>query len=128
MRSSLFIFTVAVLLTTGCGDNEAGARSAKEKKAKPTFMFWCFRKEIVSDTFHVPDMKTDKAANYLQGKMKTVIGYVDSSYDLTDNTLTVEYQSSTVRKMNFQEAIALAGFSADNRPENPAAKVPAGVK
>ena len=37
-----------------------------------------------------------------------------------------EYLSSTIRKMNFEEAIALSGFNVNNRPANPQAKVPSG--
>jgi len=126
MKRTLFIVLAGLaLLTAGCGDQEA---RAKEKKASPTFMFWCFRKEIVSDDYHVPGMKTEAAAQYLQAKMKTVPGYENSSYDLASNTLTVTYKSSTVRKMNFEEAIAMAGFKANNRPANPKAKVPEGIK
>lgn len=126
MKRTLFIVLAGLaLLTAGCGDQEA---RAKEKKASPTFMFCCFRKEIVSDDYHVPGMKTETAAQYLQAKMKTVPGYESSSYDLASNTLTVTYKSSTVRKMNFEEAIAMAGFKANNRPANPKAKVPEGIK
>lgn len=124
-RTLLFVLAAMALLSSGCGDNEA---RAKEKKASPTFMFWCFRKEIVSDDYHVPEMKTEAAAKYLQAKMKTVPGYEKSSYDLASNTLTVEYRSSTVRKMNFEEAIAQSGFKVNHRPANPKAKVPEGIK
>lgn len=121
----LFVLATLSLLAAGCGDREA---KAKEKKANPTFMFWCFRKEIVSDTYHVPDMATQAAASYLQNRMKAVPGYEDSSYDLESRMLTVSYKSSTVRKMNFEEAIALAGFPVNGRPANPKAKIPEGVK
>ncbi len=122
----LFIVATLILLTSvSCGNREA---RAKEKKANPTFMFWCYRKEIVSDTFHVPDMATDIAAAYLQGRMKGVPGYEGSTVDLANRTLTISYMSSTVRKMNFEEAIALSGFAVNGRPANPKAVVPEGVK
>ncbi|VGO14247.1 hypothetical protein PDESU_02806 [Pontiella desulfatans] len=124
-KTLLFALAVLALAATGCGDREA---RAKEKKANTTFMFWCFRKEIVSDNYHVPDMRTAAAAQYLQNKMKAVPGYDDSSYDLEKNILTVSYKSSTVRKMNFEEAIAEAGFPVNLRPADPKAKIPEGVK
>lgn len=122
MKLKTIIFsTFALLMLTGCKDKDA-------KNTDPTFMFWCFRQENVSTDYHVPEMKTPAAASYLQNKMKGVPGYVSSDFDLATQTLTVEYQSSTVRKMNFEEAIALAGFKVNNRPANPKAKIPAGVQ
>ena len=121
--SKILLLAVAAsfLLLGGCADKV-------EKNAKPTFMFWCFRKEIVSDEYHVPDMTTPAAAAYLQSGLKTLPGYVDSSYDLDSRTITVRYKSSTIRKMNFEDAIALGGFSVNGRPANPKAKIPEGLK
>lgn len=127
-KTTLITFAIfSILVFSGCDDQEARTRG---KKAKPTFMFWCYRNEIVSSTYHISDMTTPLAANFIQNKLKSIPGYVDSSYDLNARTLTVSYQSSTVRMMNFEEAIALAGFSVNNRPANPAAaeKIPNGVK
>ncbi len=105
-----------------------GCSDKAEKDANPTFMFWCFRKEIVSDEYHVPEMATPATAAYLQSGLKVVPGYVDSSYNIDKRTMTIRYQSSTVRKMNFEEAIALGGFSVNGRPANPNAKLPEGLK
>lgn len=128
MKKTLIGIALLSLLFSGCGNEIAKEKKLKEKKARPQFMFWCYRKEIVSDTFHVPEMKTAAAAAYLQGRMKTIPGYVNSSYSLPEQTFTVEYQGSVVRRMNFEEAFALSGFRADDRPANPKAKIPAGVK
>ena len=123
----LIALSTLMLLTAGCsgGDNRA-----KEKKADPTFMFWCFRKEIVSAEYHVPEMATTAAATYLQQASRSVPGYESSSVDLENRTMTIRYNSSTIRKMNFEEAIALAGFSVNGRPANPVGeeRIPAGVK
>ena len=113
---------VLILLAGGC------SRDAAEKKAKPTFMFWCFRKEIVSDAYRVPDMKTAAAAEYLQKRLQALPGYVDSTYDLSGGTLTVRYKSSVIRMMNIEEAIAQAGFAVNDRPAHPNVQLPAGVK
>ncbi|MDF7822469.1 hypothetical protein P4B35_00470 [Pontiellaceae bacterium B12227] len=126
MKLSLIILTASLsFMLTGCTDKEA--RSA-EKKADPTFLFWCFRKEIVAADYHVPDMKTPAAASYIQNRLKSVPGYMDSDYNLASQMMTVEYKSSMVRKMNFEEAIALSGFSVNHRPADPKAKIPDGVK
>jgi hypothetical protein len=119
----ILLMTIAAssLVLGGCADKT-------EKKAKPTFMFWCFRKEIVSDEYHVPDMTTQAAAAYLQNRLKGLTGYVDSSCDLASRTMTVRYKSSVIRKMNIEEAIALGGFAVNGRPANPNAKLPEGVK
>jgi len=122
MRKTLLPAIVAFsLLLGGCADKA-------EKDAKPTFMFWCFRKEIVSDKYHVPDMAAPATAAYLQNVLKTLPGLVDSTYDLASRTMTVRYQSSTIRKMNIEEAMAMAGFAVNDRPANPDAKLPEGLK
>ena len=126
MKINLIILTAFISFTLiGCSDKEA--RSV-EKEADPTFLFWCFRKEIVSTDYHVPEMKTPATASYLQNRLKAVPGYLDSSFNLSTQTMTIEYKSSSVRKMNFEEAIALSGFAVNHRPANPKAKIPAGVK
>lgn len=116
MKKRLILALAASSLLMG------GCTEKANNDAKPTFMFWCFRKEIVSDTYHVPDMDSPAAAAYLQGKLKALPGYVDSSYHLADRTLSVRYQSSTIRKMNIEEAIALSGFDVNCRPADPAAR------
>lgn len=122
MRKTILLAVAAFsLLLGGCADKA-------EKDAKPTFMFWCFRKEIVSDEYHVPDMATTAAADYLQNGLKALPGYVDSTYDLDSRTMTVSYKSSIIRKMNIEEAIALGGFAVNGRPANPSAKIPEGLK
>jgi copper chaperone CopZ len=126
-RIALTILSTLALLVAGCGDRDA---RAKEKKADPAFMFWCYRKEIASDQYHVPEMATAAAATYLQNALGLVAGYESSSADLESRTLTVSYYSTIARKMNFEEAIALAGFSVNGRPANPVGvqRVPEGVK
>jgi len=124
MKALLFILVAGLtLITSGCGKQSAG-----ENGKSPAFMFWCFRKEVVSDTFHVPEMTTPTIATYLQNHLRAIPGFVSSRCNLEQRTLTVSYQSSVVRKMNFEEAIALSGFAVDDRPANPAAKIPEGVR
>jgi len=119
MKNVLVPLTVGILLAiTGC---------SKEKE-NPTFMFWNFRKEVVQSDYHIPDMTNPKAAAYIQHHLKRVPGYMDSSYDIGKRTMTVSYASSTIRKMNFEEAIANAGFAVNNRPANPNAKIPEGIE
>lgn len=114
MKAAQILFaTVATLLFAGCG---AATNQTTEAKSDPTFMFWCFRKEIVKADYHIPEMKTAEAAQAIQNRLKAVIGYVDSSCDLSKNTLSVRYKSSTIRSMNIEEAIALAGYKVNNRP------------
>jgi hypothetical protein len=122
MRKTLLITLMgSVLLLGGCSDQN-------EKEANPTFMFWCFRKEIVSTDYHVPDMSTAAVAAYLQDAIKRDPGYVDSSYDLDTHILSVRYKSSTSRKMNYEELIASRGFPVNNRPAHPNAKIPEGLQ
>lgn len=126
-KTVLITLSTLALLTAGCGDSDAGA---KEQKNKPAFMFWCFRKEVVSAQYHVPEMATPAAATYLQQAIRSVPGFESSSADLENRTLTIRYYSSTVRKMNFEEAIALAGFQVNGRPANPEGekRIPEGIK
>ena len=127
MKKALITCAALALLVSGCDDKESRANGGK---SSPTFMFWCFRKEIVSSEYHVPEMATPAAAAYLQNVVRTLPGYDNSSSNLEDRTITISYQSSVVRKMNFEEAIALAGFAVNGRPADPAAaaKIQEGLK
>jgi len=93
----------------------------------PTFLPGCLRKEVVSETFSIPEMDSPMEAAYIQQAIRIQPGYIDSRSDLENRTLTVDYASSLIRKMNFEEAIAQTGFSVNNRPASPAANIPAGV-
>ncbi len=118
MKTRLIIaITGVVLAVTGCS-----------KDKSPAFMVGCYRKEVVSSDYHIPDMTTPEAATYLQSHLRTIVGYESSKCDLPHRTLTISYQSSIVRKMNFEETIALLGFSVNARPANPSANIPDGVK
>ncbi len=121
------LFALSLLLASGCTPGGNGDKE-REEKTKPTFLFWCFRQEIVESGYHIPDMATPAAAAYLQDRLKAVPGYEGSSYDLASRTMTVKYQGSTVRKMNFEEAIAQSGFAVNQRPANPNAKLPEGIR
>ncbi len=122
MKTTLLIAIAGLMMAVkGCSKQTAENKS-------PAFMFWCFREEVVSSDLHVPDMTTPAEAAYLQNRLKTIPGFERSRCDLENHTLTVSYQSSTTRKMNFEEAIALSGFSVNGRPANPRAKIPEGVK
>ena len=88
----------------------------------------CFRQEVQTAEYSVPEMATPAAGAYIQGRLKSVPGIVESSFDTSARTITVSYQSSTIRSMNIEEAIALAGFAVNNRPADPKAKVPEGLK
>jgi hypothetical protein len=124
LRSILFA-AMAVLTLAGCSDKEA---HSAEEESDPAFMFWCFRKEIVSTDYNVPDMDTQAKATFLQNRLKTIPGYVESTYNLSSHTMTVSYKSSTVRKMNFEEVIAQSGFAVNLRPAYPNPKNQAGTK
>lgn len=116
--AKLLTAALAALLMAGCS---GGADSAAEKAAKPTFMFWCFRKEIVKNDYHIPEMKSAEIATALQQRLKSLPGVVDIVTDLSKQTMSVSYKSSTLRAMNIEEAISLSGLKANLRP-------PQGVK
>jgi len=126
-KTILIAFSAMILLTSGCGSKDSAENGVKKH---PAFMFWCFRKEIVSSQYHVPDMATPAAATYIESVIRSVQGYESSSVDLTARTITISYYSSSARKMNFEEAIAFSGFSVNGRPANPAGekRLPEGVK
>lgn len=121
MKNILLITLAGLsLIVTGCGEK-------KKNGEVRTFMFWCFREEVVSSDYHIPDMTTPAIATYIQNQMKGVPGFESSRCDLSGRTLTISYQSSVTRKMNFEESIAIIGFSVNGRPANPKARIPAGV-
>ena len=105
----LLALATSSILLGGCTDKA-------EKEAKPTFMFWCFRKEIVATDYYVQNMETSADANTIQNAIKRLPGYENDTIDLATHTVTVNYQSSTLRKMNIEEAIAQAGFTVNGRP------------
>lgn len=123
----LIALSTTALLTAGCGEGDARING---NKTDPTFMFFCFRKEVVSAEYHVPEMTTPAAAGYLQQIIRSIHGYESSVTDIENRLITISYYSSSIRKMNFEEAIALSGFSVNDRPANPEGKkrIPAGVK
>ena len=88
----------------------------------------CFRQEIQVAEYSVPEMKTEAAKIYLTSRLRAVPGYKEASFDLEGHTITVTYNSNDIRTMNFEEAIALAGFTVNGRPANPKIKLPEGVK
>jgi copper chaperone CopZ len=88
----------------------------------------CFRQEVQVAEYSVPEMSTPAAGEYIQGRLKGIPGISNSSFNLENRTITVTYQSSTIREMNIEEGIALAGFAVNNRPANPKAKLPEGLK
>ncbi len=108
-HSILGLLIVAMLATVGCD------KASKSDKS-PAFMFWCFRPENVSAEFVVPKMATTEDATLLHNRFKAIPGFVESRFDLDNKTVTVKYQSSVIRSMNFEEAISLAGYSANSRP------------
>ena len=87
----------------------------------------CFRQEVQTANYSIPKMTTPASGAYLQGRIKGIPGIIDSAYDLETHILTVDYQSSTIRAMNIEEAISLAGYAVNNRPANPKAKLPQGL-
>jgi hypothetical protein len=120
MKKTVLLCTASILLTVGCADDK--------KNTSPTFMFWCFRDEVQTEDYHIPELETPAQAAYIQNHIKGVPGYVKSDWNLATQTVSVDYKSSAVRTMNFEEAIALSGFSVNTRPANPNANLPEGLK
>lgn len=88
----------------------------------------CFRQEVQVAEYHIPAMTTPAAEAYVQSRLKGIPGIKSISGNVGTRTLTVSYESSTIRTMNIEEAIALAGFAVNNRPANPNAKLPKGLE
>ncbi len=88
----------------------------------------CFRQEVQVAEYSVPKMSTPAAGAYIQARLKGIPGISNSAFDVENRTITVTYQSSTIRTMNVEEAIAFSGFAVNNRPANPNAKLPKGLE
>ncbi|MBN2162333.1 MAG: hypothetical protein JXR25_15075 [Pontiellaceae bacterium] len=112
-----------LLSLSGCGNSKK-----RDPQDSPAFMAGCYREEVVSSDYHIPDMTTPRISGYIQNILKTLPGYVDCACDMTTQTLKVSYQSSVLRKMNIEETIAYSGFAVNDRPANPNAQIPEGVK
>lgn len=87
----------------------------------------CFRQEVQVAEYHIPDMSSPSDEAYIRARIKGIYGVESISSDLESHTLTVSYQSSTIRTMNIEESISIIGFSVNNRPANPRAKRPKGL-
>ncbi len=116
LTTTLLLMTL--MFFSGCG------RDANS----PAFMFWCFRDEHVIGTYRVPDMKTPEDAACILSAIKRIDGHVDSSVNLDEGSVAVTYKSSIVRSMNFEEAIAMAGYHANLRPAASAVPKPKAVR
>ena len=88
----------------------------------------CFRQELQAAEYHIPAMSTPVVEARIQAVLKGIPEIEIVSADIESQTVTVTYQSSAIRKMNIEEAIALAGFAVNNRPANPKATLPKGIK
>ena len=87
----------------------------------------CFRQELQVAEYHIPAMSTPVVEAQIQSILKGIPEVEIVSADIGSQTVTVTYQSSAIRKMNIEEAIALAGFAVNNRPANPKATRPKGI-
>lgn len=87
----------------------------------------CFRQENQVAVYSVPAMASPAAGTYLENHIKRIPGVKSTAIDIQARTLTVTYESSTIREMNIEEGIALAGFAVNGRPANPNAKLPEGL-
>lgn len=82
----------------------------------------CFRQEIQVAEYRIPTMEKPETASYIEKNVRQLTGIKEVSYDLQKQTLTVTYDSNTIRFMNIEETIARSGFTVNNRPANPQAK------
>ncbi len=78
----------------------------------------CRRPPTITETFFVPEMKTEKDAENIQASLNnqlpTEITAVTAN--LNDQTLTVTFKEQFCRKMNVEESIAEAGYAVNARP------------
>ena len=128
MNKIVFIaLSTLALLTAGCGDGNA---RTKGNDSSSVYVL------VLSRGGGVVQIPCAGYGDACRGNLSSedrpvrVPGYESSATDLENRILTISYYSSSVRKMNFEEAIALSGFSVNNRPANPEneKRIPAGVK
>lgn len=96
--------------------------------ALPLLAMGCFRQELQVAEYHIPALSTPAVATHLQSRLKHLRGIKTISANLENQTLTVGYQSRTIRTMNIEETISIIGFAVNNRPANPNAKLPKGLE
>jgi len=102
----------------------ARARTIILALAAATITTGCFREVVRTFDIHVPQMRTDAAAD----RVRTVIRVFDTNtlhgveVDLPSRTVTVTYHSERVARRNFERALAAAGFDANDLKADPAAR------
>lgn len=82
----------------------------------------CFREVIRTFEIHVPQMRTPQAAQMVEQALRmfdtnVLIGVTT---DLSNRIVRVTYNSERAARRNFERAIVLLGFDANDLPGDPA--------
>jgi copper chaperone CopZ len=82
----------------------------------------CYRQEILTFTVNVPQLRSESCGKFITDRLVTVEGVKAASIDLANKQIHVEYLSTKIAKKNIEFVIAGAGYDANERPGNPAAR------
>lgn len=87
-------------------------------------MAGCFREVVRTFEIQVPRMTTPEAEAIVLGALRTFDSNVliRAEANVTDRVVRVTYNSERAARRNFERAIVLAGFEANDLPADPAAR------
>ena len=87
-----------ILLTSSCKND-----------INKSFMFWCKRPEIQTSIYLFSTLSSNDHQKITE-RLKDIDGYLSSEFDFKEKTITISYNSSHCRYMNFQKELENIGF------------------
>ena len=82
----------------------------------------CFRKNVLTVTVNVPQMKAAECSKLIQDALLKIDGIMFAQPDTTTHSIAVTYDSRKLALKNIEFLISGAGFAANDTPANPEAR------
>jgi len=85
----------------------------------------CFRNDLRTEEFHVPELEGQPCLSYLSSRLRTVDGIRDIQADFSSKKVVVSFDGLKLAIKNIEIYIADAGFDVNERPGNETARASA---
>ena len=72
-------------------------------------MFWCKRPEVKTSIYSFATLSSNDHQKIIE-RIKNVDGYLSSEFDFKERAITISYNSSHCRYMNFEKELENIGF------------------